>query len=132
MLSLALPKRFPRIDFLVAAAPSSKSRRPSETLAPLAEALALILDERTADDDFTSLAARLLQQEEYDGRVIIICWHHGHIPQLALALGASLEDVASAPIVHNMRWVGDVFDRLWILDFRDGHLQFSTELEGAH
>jgi hypothetical protein len=42
--------------------------------------------------------------------VVLICWHHGNIPNLAIALG----------IPKPPPWPGSVFDRVWQLTYTAG------------
>jgi hypothetical protein len=46
-----------------------------------------------------------------EGKLVIICWHHGNIPDLAEALGA-------AKTAQN--WKGVVFDRVWQINYEGG------------
>jgi phosphohistidine phosphatase SixA len=117
MLASLIPRRFPNPDFLFASAPSKYSNRPAETLTPLAEAIGLRLDIDFADQDYGVLATDLLNKSKYDGKLVIICWHHGHIPDLALAFGASASEVAAAPGMLGMHWDPSVFDLFWSLTF---------------
>jgi hypothetical protein len=102
--------RFPRPDFLFASAPAKHSNRPKETIAPLAAALDLKIDDEFADAETAPLARKILSGA-YAGKVVLICWHHGEIPQLAEALG-----VTGAP----KHWNPDVFDQLWEIRWIDG------------
>ena len=71
----------------------------------------LDVDARYANADHGKLAAALLSNPKYDGTTVLICWHHGTMPQLARALGAT-----DAP----GDWKGSAFDRVWRIDFGDG------------
>jgi hypothetical protein len=44
------------------------------------------------------------------GKEVLICWHHGRIPDIAKALG-----IAKPP-----KWDGKVFDRVWQITFTKG------------
>ena len=98
---------YPAIDALFAAAYSRESHRPVLTLKPLARELALAIDDRHADDDYPALAAELLGKK-YNGKVVLVSWHHGRIPALAAALKAT-----DAPA----KWPDDRFDLIWRLDY---------------
>jgi phosphohistidine phosphatase SixA len=116
------PPQFFTPDFIWATAPSKHSNRPLETVTPLARALhEKILDEY-ADADFAKLAHDLLTEPQYSGKTILICWHHGEIPNLAKALGA--KDVPD-------KWKAEDFDRVWVLTFTDGQVQFKNLPEKA-
>lgn len=74
-----------QITNLYAAGDSKESVRPRLTLEPLAKALRLRLDTTCKNKDFGTLSA-LLRSGPPD-RTILICWHHGTIPDLVYALG---------------------------------------------
>ena len=105
----ALPKlfagRLPAPQVIIASRASKGSNRPVETVEPLSRQLHLQIDTRFRDDDFAQLADALLTDERYSGKVVLVCWHHGKIPNLAKALG-----VKGAP-----RWPDDQFDHVWII-----------------
>ena len=72
-------------DFLLASALSKHSARPIETITPLSEKIAVTI----ADQDYPVLAEEILNDAKYESRLVLVCWHHGNIPGLALALGAA-------------------------------------------
>jgi hypothetical protein len=74
-----------RLDYLFAAANTNSSHRPVETLTPLANASGLPFDTDISDNSFPDLVT-LLQDQEYAGASILVCWHHGKIMALAKAL----------------------------------------------
>lgn len=96
--------------FLIATRPSHDrtSRRPIETLEPLADRLHLRVETPYRANDWKALAAMLLDDPRYDGKNVVICWVHDSISELGQALGAG--DGAS-------RWDGDVYDRVWLIRF---------------
>lgn len=99
---------FPTPNFIFATKDSKHSHRPVETVAPLAKKLGLTINAEYADADYGKLAEHLFHDSKYAGKTILICWHHGMIPQLAEKLGAT-----SAPD----KWNGSVFDRVWNIRF---------------
>jgi len=120
MLVTLIPSKFGNLNFLVAAENSNKSHRPVETLQPLANKLEFNGDkfiQTYANDSYPVLASDLLARRKYSGTLIIICWHHGNIPQLALTLGVTRTQLATAPEMSSGKWNPLVFDRFWILDF---------------
>ena len=122
MLASLIPRRFPNPDWLFCAARSRHSNRPYDTLAPLAQVLRMALHERYADDGYAELAADLLQKPKYADKLIVICWHHGHILDLAECLGGKCSDL---PPSSNWpkTWPDDVFG--WVLQIyytEDGSL----------
>ncbi|TIX87684.1 histidine phosphatase family protein [Rhizobium sp. P44RR-XXIV] len=104
------PETFGAPDFIFAAAISKHSARPVETVQPLADALGLELHTPYADEDFTALAEDLLNKPKFEGKTILVCWHHGHIPGLMQALGAP---VGSYPDP----WVPTVFNLVLVAEF---------------
>jgi hypothetical protein len=102
--------RFSTPAFLYAAKASNNSNRPVETITPLSVALQMSVNDSYKKSDYGGLATDLLTGSRYSGKVILICWHHGMIPNLAKALG-----VANPP-----SWPGAVFDRVWKITYPDG------------
>lgn len=107
------PETFGAPDYIFAAAISKHSARPVQTVQPLAEALGLELHVPYADEDYTGLAEALLIKPKFDGKTILICWHHGNIPGLMQALGAP-EGSYPNP------WVPTVFNLVLVTDFPNG------------
>ena len=62
------------------------------------------------DNDHATLAKELLGGK-YAGKVVLVAWHHGTIPMLARALGAT-------PPYDP--WPETQFDRVWRIDYRGG------------
>jgi hypothetical protein len=104
------PHNLPRPDFLFATQQSKHSNRPVETITPLSEALKLPISHEIADDDYAVLAKELLSGK-YAGKVVLVAWHHGMLPQFAEALGAT---------PPYKPWPDAQFDRVWRIDYRDG------------
>jgi hypothetical protein len=62
------------------------------------------------------LAAEL--RTNYQGKVILVCWHHGQIPAVLRALGAD-----PATLLPNGKWPRDVYDWVIMTSFdENGHL----------
>jgi hypothetical protein len=110
-LSAYIPATFGKPDFLFATQASKRSNRPVETITPLSQELNLEIDSKHADDDFQKVADDILQNSKYAGKLVLICWHHGKIPDLTTALGGN-------PPVSP--WPGDIFDRVWQIDYPQG------------
>ena len=104
------PNPFPTPDFVFAAKASKHSNRPVETITPLAKALKLDINAEYANDNYASLAEELYSNQKYEGKTVLICWHHGMIPELAVMLGAT--EVPD-------KWKDPVFDRVWQVTFDD-------------
>ena len=105
-----------KLDYLFATADSGNSHRPRLTLEPFAKALGLKIDSRFNNSQFLQLAQEI--QTHPPGTNILICWHHGNIPQLLGALGAEPKK-----ILPNGKWPDDEFG--WLIQLRydgNGHL----------
>jgi hypothetical protein len=111
MLASLIPIRFPNPDLLYASAPSTNSNRPVAILTRLATASGLKINCNFADQDYAVLATDLLNKQKYDSKLIIMCWHHGHIPDFAMDLGVSSVSVAAAPGMIGMHWDPTAFNR---------------------
>jgi hypothetical protein len=100
----------PTPQFLFATRESAHSNRPIQTVTPLAAALHLPIDDSFKDNDYAALASTLLSGK-YAGKVVLVVWHHGKIPQLATALGAK---------PPYKPWPEQQYDRIWRIDYVDG------------
>ena len=107
-LATVIPDHFPRPDFLFAAKKSKGSDRPIETITPLSKALDEPIDSQFKADEVEQIAHAILDNPKYAGKVVLICWHHEKIPDLAKALGAK-----DAP----EKWSGKVFDQVWEITY---------------
>jgi hypothetical protein len=87
----------------------TSSVRAIETVHPMADAIHVKIDESFSRDEFKSMVDEIKHKQKYDGRMVLICWEHKVIPEIASAFGAD-----DAP----EKWHGDVFDRVWIITFR--------------
>jgi broad specificity phosphatase PhoE len=93
-------------EAVLVAADSKQSHRPRLTVEPFAKAAELPIDNRFANKQPADLAAEL--RANYQGKVVLICWHHGQIPALLRALGAAPET-----LLPNGKWPKDVYD--WVI-----------------
>ena len=95
---------------LIATHESAHSRRPVETITPLSKTLNLPIDDSIMDDDYAVLAKELLSGK-YAGKIVLVSWRHGKIPQLA-------EDLGVKPPYQ--KWPDEQFDRVWRIDYKNG------------
>ena len=102
------PDPFPTPDFILATHASKHSNRAVETVTPLAKALSLKVDATYADEEYPNLVEHLCTTPKYEGKTVLICWHHGTLPELAAKLGAT-----SVP----NKWKERVFDQVWVVTF---------------
>ena len=108
-------------DFLFASAASKHSVRPIQTLTPLSETLGLPINTGIADQDYPVLSGELLGEPKFAGKIVLICWHHGNLPGLALDLNALESDVPNP-------WDPGVFNLLLKLDYGAGSLPVVTPI----
>jgi hypothetical protein len=91
-----------------------RSRRPYETLQPLAARLHRSIKRPFLADQYSALARHILTSRECDGAVVVVCWVHDYLPQFAEALGVRPRPPA---------WKGHVFDRVWVLTWPEGRAE---------
>ena len=91
---------------VIVAADSKHSHRPRLTVQPFAKAANLPIDNRFGNNRPDDLAAELRSNQQ--GKVILVCWHHGQIPALLRALGAD-----PTSLLPGGKWPRDVYD--WVI-----------------
>jgi hypothetical protein len=106
---LAMDSKPLKLDYVFATADSKGSHRPRLTVEPLGKALGLQVDTRFANKKFQDLVDEI--QTKDHGRHILICWHHGEIPNLVRALGADPDK-----LLPEGKWPNEVFG--WMLELR--------------
>jgi phosphohistidine phosphatase SixA len=121
-LAKVIPEHFPKPDFLIATRRTKGSNRPVETITPLANVLHEKIESTFKDEAFERLAHAVLTSPKYEGKVVLIAWHHGKIPDLAKALG-----VKDAPD----KWRSQVFDRVWLITYDHGAAAWKDLPENA-
>jgi hypothetical protein len=87
------------------------SVRSAETVAPLAGALHLTINQTFRKDQIGDLVEEIDSDPRYSGKTVLICWEHKVIPDIAKAFG-----VEDSP----KKWHGETFDRTWIIKFQSG------------
>lgn len=99
--SLAKPQ------FLFASKPLRRkgSRRPIETITPLADKLAIRINSSFQRSDFESMLEEVLSCKG----VVLICWQREYIPEIAAEI---LGNKKIAP----PDWPDDCFDMIWVFD----------------
>jgi broad specificity phosphatase PhoE len=101
---------------VIVAADSKHSHRPRLTVQRFAKAANLPIDNRFANKQPADLAAEL--RASYQGKVVLVCWHHGQIPAVLRALGAAPET-----LLPGGRWPKDVYDWVIMVSFdENGHV----------
>jgi broad specificity phosphatase PhoE len=112
----SIPENFAKPDFIFAAHKSAKSDRSVETVSPLAKAINLEVSAAFEDEEYKKLAKQILSDPRYSNKIILICWHHGKIPELAAALGAKKPPA---------EWDKKIFDRVWQIKFKEGKAKWN-------
>jgi hypothetical protein len=112
------PAPFPTPDFIYATAESKHSNRPVETVQPLASALGdATIHAEHEDDDFQPVVDHLFNQK-HAGKTALVCWHHGQMRHLALAVAAKAKN-ADQVRKKIPKWDDDVYDRVWHFTFTE-------------
>jgi hypothetical protein len=105
-----------KLDYLFASADSKVSQRARLTIEPTSKLLGLAIDCQFADAKYQELADEIRAKPH--GQNILICWHHGEIPQLVQALGAD-----PGRLFPKGKWPDEVFNWVVILRYdSNGHL----------
>jgi hypothetical protein len=117
----ALPELFRRSDFAAFGSPqaliamgqkkNSTSQRAIETLSFLAKAINLPIQDDYNRGDEKDVADLLATAPELDQKVVVVCWEHNGLEQIAKNLGFKPKP----------QWPGDQYDRVWVISFsKDG------------
>jgi len=98
--SLAKPQ------FLFASKPLRRrgSRRPIETITPLAQKLAIKINSDYQRSDFEDMLEEALSRKG----VVLICWQREYIPQIASHILGNKK--------FSLNWPDDCFDMIWVFD----------------
>jgi broad specificity phosphatase PhoE len=98
-----------KLDQLFAASDTKESQRPRLTLEPTSAMLDLPINGQFEDDQYKELAEEIRSKPH--GQNILICWHHGEIPQLIKAFGGEPDR-----LLPKGAWPNDVFN--WMIALR--------------
>ena len=120
--------RFPTPDFVFATKASKESNRPVETVTPLAKVLGnLDIHDKHANGDFQAVVDDLFGDAKYAGKTVLICWHHGKIPDLAKAVAKKAKNFDKLKSKFPTKFGGQVFDRVWQFTFdNQGNATFNN------
>lgn len=105
-------------EFLFASKPTRRngSRRPLETITPLAEKLAIRIN-----SNFTKLEAEGMLEEVFMcAGVVLVCWQQEYIPKIANYI---LGNKTVAP----QDWPDDRFDMVWVFDRNPATARYSFQ-----
>ncbi len=84
------------------------STRCIDTVTPLADKLKLTVSRNFVIDDYKKMVDEIKSNAEYKNKVVLICWEHNFIPEIARAFGA---------LQSPSRWPTDTYDRSWSIIF---------------
>ena len=103
----------PPISYIFAAALENPdaSLRPIQTCMPIANHYNLPLNIDFKPRQTKELAYELLSNPKYDNSTVLICWSHGKIGKIVVALGA--DDPGT--------WPPDIFDQVYVVTFKEGN-----------
>jgi len=106
-------------------APSINSKKSTgharmfQTATPLAVKYGLKINTEYDVQDYDALAQSLKGQSG----TIVIVWEHKAMDNILKALGVKL---------HGMKWGDDDFDSIWVVSFKHGKAELTTDKEGLH
>lgn len=83
--------------------------RAMETCNPLAEQLGLKLLSQYTRNQYPAMVQEVLKNPQYNGKTVLICWEHKHIPDIVSALGVQPKMSA---------WPGKVYDRTLLITYK--------------
>ena len=123
--------RFPTPSFLFATQAGSSSNRPAETITPLCEALQsyynpnITINQNYSNtpSDEQALAKEITTNPIYSGKIILIAWHHGQIPNLTLDLGVPQNEL---PFTS---WPSDRFDFVFLIGWENGQAFLKVDFQ---
>jgi hypothetical protein len=134
--------RFPTPDFLFATAPGTgkhSSHRPLETITPLAQALQFYNNPKlTINANYTNdptddkhglpaLKAEIINNPHtYGGKVVLIAWHHGTIPQLTEDFGVPASQLPWGP---KHKWPATTFDLVFKISWASGSANLEVDYQ---
>lgn len=105
-------------QYLYASKPTKRngSRRPLETITPLAEKLAIRIN-----SNFPKLEAEGMLEEVFlCSGVVLICWQHEFIPKIA-------NHILGSKTRSPQDWPGDRFDMVWVFDQDSATARYSFQ-----
>ncbi len=97
----------------------TSSVRSIQTVQPLSDATKVVINKDFERDDFAQMVAEVLSKKAYRGKIVVICWEHKVIPEMAKQFG-----VTDAPT----KWPGETYDRTWVITFKPGEKPRLTDL----
>lgn len=87
------------------------SRRPIETLQPLAKDLGIGVNTTFTHDAWENMVDFVKTNPAYEGKTVLICWGQKNMSLIAERFGVS---------PRPLPWPTETYDRVWIIDFIPG------------
>ncbi len=103
----------------VSSGKSTNQSRMFETITPFAVKYNLKIDSKFDVDDVKDIAAAILKTNGY----ALVVWEHDKIDNIVKALG--IDD-------KGMKWGGNDFDSIWIINFKNGKGTLSLDKENLN
>lgn len=101
--------------------PKAPSHREIQTVMPLAQQLSLQVQSPYDSTDVKDLAQLILSHENYNGKMVLVCWEHGIMDDLAAAFGVQPKPP---------KYPGDRFDLIYMITYgKNSHPDFCIELQ---
>ena len=97
------------LSAIYSTADTTESQRPRVTVQPLASSLSLRVDSEFKRNETSGLADEL--RAKFEGKQVLVSWHHGGIPDLLSALGAEPKE-----FLPDGEWPDGVFN--WVIQLR--------------
>lgn len=107
-----------------AAAPKHEdsSIRSIQTVTPLARALGLTVNTNFTRGQAHKLVADIMENPKYTGRLVLVCWQHGHLTDIVRELAEYSPYGPAAQVSLPGEWPDSRFDRAWIIDLYRGRV----------
>lgn len=109
---------------IYAAAPKNEdsSIRSIQTVTPLARALGVTVNTGFTRGQAHKLVADIMQNPKYTGRLVLVCWQHGHLTDIVRELAEYSPYGPAAQVALPDEWPDARFDRAWIIDLYRGRV----------
>lgn len=85
------------------------SQRSLDTVRPLADLLKIAIRDTFESNDYKKMVEEIKKDSALSGKMVLICWEHTYIPEMARAFGAYQTPAT---------WSASSFDRTWIITFQ--------------
>lgn len=109
---------------IYASAPKNEdsSIRSIQTVTPLARALGITVNANFTRGQAHKLVADIMENPKYTGRMVLVCWQHGHLADIVRELAEYSPYGPAAQVALPEQWPDARFDRAWIIDLYRGRV----------